>query len=1561
MKKSLLPFIFLLISLLSQGQITATFTSQLNTNCAGQGCLYTGPAILINEIMMAPLNGDGSMWEPNCDASGRCAEWIELYNPDICKPVDISCYYLGNNANDVDENYPGGFTIPPGTIVPPRGFVIIRGPRAPAVPTNLLLQNGGRTIEIIVSGSNACIGFGDRLWFPNAGNWFAFYNAQGIPQDAISWGNRSNLNQYPCVASVSGCSFTGTLANYNEISAARKTTVGDVNAGNNPGLTYRRSPDGGAWQYNAPGNPTYGTCNSTCAAAPVITCTGSLTVSPTGGNSPYTYQWNESQLQSTQTATGLCAGSYCVIVRDNSGNRATFCGTVSDFVPTVDAGPDQTICSGTTTTISATGSPGLSYTWNNALGSGATKNITPLTTTTYTVTGTDANRCSNSDQVTVQVNPTPSGTIGTTTDVCHFAPNPNITFTGSNSSAPYAFTYSLNGGPEETIVTTSGNLVSFPVSTSNTGTFNYRLISTIAAAHPNCVNTSAGEAQIVVHPLPTAAISGGEIVCQNAPSPLIRFTGSNGTAPYTFTYTINGGTPLTVSTGMVSTVTINASTAVPGFFTYNLLSVSDAYNCSSLASGSVVVRIVPSPLATISGATTICENSTQPEILFTGSDGTPPYTFIYNINGGPDISISTASGNSVSVFAPTDVPGVFSYNLLTVFESGTFACSDQPNQSSVITVNPTPIVSDKISTICSGNQFSVTPVNNPPIEIVPSGITYSWPIPTAPDVLGGAAGTGTNVSQTLINLTNTIQMARYVVTPTAASCVGPDFLVDISVNPIPIIADKTIEICSGNTFVITPTNDQPNEIVPGGTTYSWSTPLVTGGMTGGFAQNNALSISGTLINPTNIPQTATYTITPVSGAAGNCAGLPFTVVVTVNPTPVIPNQNFTFCSEGAFTINPENIVNALVPAATTYIWNIPNVLPSNSVFGATAQLTGVIEISQNLINTTRNQSNVIYAITPVSGAQGACSGQPFIISIRLLPSIILNALAVNASCNGICDGSVNVAANGGSGQYNYVWNNFYQGASVNGLCAGNYTVMVTDLSQVCNAQALVTINQPRPLILDVINKIDCSCKDACNGTATVSASGGTAPYNYNWALPTVQASGASANNLCAGSYNVSVRDFNNCLANSILKIEEPDSVAVFINASDTLLCVNQSAILTASSTGGSGSGYSYVWSTGQTANPITVTPNSLTTYSVTSTDILNNCISSPVFVRLYVRDSLTVKTNGRVDVCEGDSIEIFAAVYGGDGNYNYSWTPGGSTSGSFYYHVGDPQNFSVSVGDGCTTPMVTEQVIVDVLKTPIPEFVTNLTESCAPGCVVFTNLSERVEGIKQFTWKINNKEYNTEQPELTVCFEKAGVYDAELMVLAENGCRRAIKKEELIQIFPVPTADFYASPIETTINDPYVSFYNISTGADNFFWNFGDGTTKNLDFSDTYNFYTDSGTYCIQLIAMNNDLCSDTIERCLKVSSEVEVYIPNAFTPNENSLNEIFNLKGFAIVPEDFELQIFNRWGQIVFKTNDMYQGWDGRDSTGKMAQSEVYVYKFLVKDFVGKRREFVGKVSLIR
>jgi gliding motility-associated-like protein len=353
----------------------------------------------------------------------REGEWIELYNPDKCNSVDISCYFLGNSTpsdNTPNVHNPGGFIIPANTVVPPLGFCVIRGINAPAVPAALLVNNGGSTIEIIADSSllsHICLGGGTRLWFPNNGGWFAFYDKFGEPQDAISWNSTSFscITCQPCNAGpVSTCSYSGSLLSYADIPASRKTHITPTQPMS--GLSYRRIPDGGNWDIGQASTPTMGDCNSICNPPATISCNGTAIVNVNGGVPPYTYQWNDAMNQITQTATGLCSGIYCVTVTDQQNNSATACIEVKNHTLMVQATSNSPVCEGADLTINAILNPmgpNMIYEWtgpggySSSTSSNTLQGATPAMSGQYMITVSNSNECFGTDTISVTIHPLP--------------------------------------------------------------------------------------------------------------------------------------------------------------------------------------------------------------------------------------------------------------------------------------------------------------------------------------------------------------------------------------------------------------------------------------------------------------------------------------------------------------------------------------------------------------------------------------------------------------------------------------------------------------------------------------------------------------------------------------------------------------------------------------------------------------------------------------------------------------------------------------------------------------------------------------------------------------------------------------------------------------------------------------------------------------------------------------------------------------------------------------------------------------------------------------------------
>lgn len=765
-------FIFLLILLLVNAsfgiaQISLSSQSQINTVCNGNGCNYSGPSILINEVMLVPATGNGSIYGdgPNFPSNTNEGEWLELYNPDKCLPVDISCYFLGNNTDEASLGYydlGGGYAIPQGTIVPPMGFVVLRGENAPAVPSNLLVQNGGKTIEIVANNiSRICLDGGYRLWFPDAGGWFAFYNSNGVPQDAISWNSQtnSNMNASPCIPASSGCPFTGTLAPYNNIPAANRAYI--ASSTSNAGQSFRRIPDGGAWQINASAAPTMGTCNSVCNPPPVITCNGSASVSASGGTAPYTYKWNDSQGQLTATATGLCAGTYCVTVKDASNQSAQTCVTVSDFTPVPGLGNDTALCPGNSVTLTASG--GTVYNWNNGVSNGVP--FTPASTSTYIVTVSDVSGCTATDDIMITVNSPPTAYAGADQTVCAgisvtlsasggvsyswnngvtdsvpFAPSVTNTYTvtvtganGCTATDDVVITVNVNvipfAGPDQSVC--AGTAVTLAASGGsgytwdNGVTDNVPFIPVQSAVYTVTVSDAGGctasdDLLVTVNPLPVAEAGNNQSLCSGA----------------NITLSASGGLTYLWSGGVTDGVPFAADSVSSTVYT---VTVTDANSCS--ATDFVVVTINDYPVVDLGSDTLLCKGESM--ILDAGN---------------PGASYMWSNGETSQITGVADA-GIYWADVA----NGNCAVSD-----TVVIFNPPELSLGPDVSLCSDIEVILSPHNPSLSYLWSTGDTSQW-------IIVDSAGIyRVNAQYMHCRLSDTIEVTGEVNTIYFPTCFTPD-------------------------------------------------------------------------------------------------------------------------------------------------------------------------------------------------------------------------------------------------------------------------------------------------------------------------------------------------------------------------------------------------------------------------------------------------------------------------------------------------------------------------------------------------------------------------------------------------------------------------------------------------------------------------------------------------------------------------------------------------------------------------------------------------------------------
>ncbi len=293
-----------------------------------------------------------------------------------------------------------------------------------------------------------------------------------------------------------------------------------------------------------------------------------------------------------------------------------------------------------------------------------------------------------------------------------------------------------------------------------------------------------------------------------------------------------------------------------------------------------------------------------------------------------------------------------------------------------------------------------------------------------------------------------------------------------------------------------------------------------------------------------------------------------------------------------------------------------------------------------------------YTVT-VTDANG-CTTQVS-VTVNEPAAIFLNAASIDASCNGVCDGSVTALATGGTPPFSYSWTGGLGGGGThNNVCAGSYSVTATDANG-CTAQATVTVNEPTGITLNM-STVDASCGQA-DGQACATAVGGTPPYTYLWDAGAGNQTTACAINLAAGTYSVTVTDANGCTAQALATVGNSGGPTVTINTTDASCNGTCDGAATATATGGTPP-YTYLWSPGgqTTASISNVCAGS---YTVTVTDA-NGCV---------VNASATISepaafgiTGSTTDEMQGGDGAVDITVTGGTTPYSFAWTPGGQTT-----------------------------------------------------------------------------------------------------------------------------------------------------------------------------------------------------------------------------------------------------------------------------------------------------------
>ncbi len=266
---------------------------------------------------------------------------------------------------------------------------------------------------------------------------------------------------------------------------------------------------------------------------------------------------------------------------------------------------------------------------------------------------------------------------------------------------------------------------------------------------------------------------------------------------------------------------------------------------------------------------------------------------------------------------------------------------------------------------------------------------------------------------------------------------------------------------------------------------------------------------------------------------------------------------------------------------------------------------------------------------------------------------------------------------------------------------------------------------------------------------------------------------------------------------------------------------------------------------------------------------------------------------------------------------------------------------------------------LDVYPLPQVDVSSDINEECTPAFISFcADITNTYQAISDWNWSFGDGN-SSDAP---VCaghsYLNSGSYDVELEVTDDKGCVGKAGYENFVKVHPNPIAEFVIDNHQLTSLESKVQFTDMSIGASQWEWHFGDGTMSNLQSPEHQ--YTNIGEYEVVLFAKNQYGCTDSSFTRIFVNSELTLYVPNAFSPNGDGHNDVFKPVGDAYLADSYEFYIYNRFGNEVFSTTDVNQGWDGKVK-GNSVQTGVYLWKVILKDSNGLRKPFTGHVTLIK
>jgi gliding motility-associated-like protein len=566
-----------------------------------------------------------------------------------------------------------------------------------------------------------------------------------------------------------------------------------------------------------------------------------------------------------------------------------------------------------------------------------------------------------------------------------------------------------------------------------------------------------------------------------------------------------------------------------------------------------------------------------------------------------------------------------------------------------------------------------------------------------------------------------------------------------------------------------------------------------------------------------------------------------------------------------------------------------------------------------------------------------CTGSGTVTIGEPLP-ITLNPNSIDASC-GATDGEVSVAPTGGTGGYSYNWSPGGQTtATVTNVGSGAYDITVTD-GNGCTASATITVNTTNGPTISVDNSTDVSCFGENDGTAIVSASGGTPGYTYTWTPGGL--TGDTQNALSPGTYNVQVEDTDGCTSTTTVTIGEPTEIDLSTSATASSCTVDDGSA-TVNASGGDGN-YTYSWSPGGGASA-TFNNIGAGAYTVTVTDG-NGCTAQEI-VNVPSVNGPIISLDDVTDVsCFGESDGSAAiSVTGGTPGFTYDWSPSGGTTPTENGMSGGSYTVTVEDAAGCIS---TETVTVNEPD----QMVVNgnvVDAQCASSDGEISTNTTGGDGNYTYSWTPNGET----TPSINGL--SAGNYD--ITVTDGNGCTATgsyvVNQGDSIDVFIIPD--------NSTIQAGDEVAFNVTTNPTvtnpTYTWTPSDGLsctncqnpTASPNSTTTYTVVVTSDEGCVG--AANAII--NIIEPC------ADPFVPTIFSPNNDGKNDVLCIYGSCF--QTVSLTIYNRWGEKIYETSSTEDCWDGT-YRGKKVNSGTYVYKLRYNLFNEDENAQSGNITVVQ